>query len=179
MCRLSRNLGASTFWNPKGLSRPVMGLLYLSTWRSGNTLYSILEVPGTNLEQVCLLRDFFVRFPLSLQANAEIVPRLRHDRFLPDPFQFIIIHWSSCNRRCVVQDTDTIVENAQITYVARLKFCSLYLRLAGGIISWYIDVMIRLCACCPPIEAFVYVNLLDAVTDHCHQHACNSHGREY
>jgi hypothetical protein len=27
-CRLSRNLGAST-WNPKGLSRPVMGLLYL------------------------------------------------------------------------------------------------------------------------------------------------------
>jgi hypothetical protein len=29
MCRLTRNLGASTSWNPKGLSRPVMGLLYL------------------------------------------------------------------------------------------------------------------------------------------------------
>jgi hypothetical protein len=29
MCRLSRNLGASTSWNPKGLSSPVMGLLYL------------------------------------------------------------------------------------------------------------------------------------------------------
>jgi hypothetical protein len=29
MCRLSRNLGASTSWNPKGLSRHVMGLLYL------------------------------------------------------------------------------------------------------------------------------------------------------
>jgi hypothetical protein len=28
MCRLSRNLGASTSWNPKGLSRPVMELLY-------------------------------------------------------------------------------------------------------------------------------------------------------
>jgi hypothetical protein len=28
MCRLSRNLGASTSWNPKGLSRPVMGLLW-------------------------------------------------------------------------------------------------------------------------------------------------------
>jgi hypothetical protein len=27
MCRLPRNLGDS--WNPKGLSRPVMGLLYL------------------------------------------------------------------------------------------------------------------------------------------------------
>jgi hypothetical protein len=29
MCRLFTNLGASTSWNPKGLSRPVMGLLYL------------------------------------------------------------------------------------------------------------------------------------------------------
>ena len=29
MCRLSRNLGASTSWNPQDLSRPVMGLLYL------------------------------------------------------------------------------------------------------------------------------------------------------
>jgi hypothetical protein len=29
MCRLSRNLGASNSWNPEGLSRPVMGLLYL------------------------------------------------------------------------------------------------------------------------------------------------------
>ena len=28
-CRLSRNLGASTSWNPEGLSRPVMGLFYL------------------------------------------------------------------------------------------------------------------------------------------------------
>jgi hypothetical protein len=28
-CRLSRNLGASTYWNPVGLSRPVTGLLYL------------------------------------------------------------------------------------------------------------------------------------------------------
>jgi hypothetical protein len=29
MCQLSINLGASTSWNPKGLSRPVMGLLYI------------------------------------------------------------------------------------------------------------------------------------------------------
>jgi hypothetical protein len=28
MCRLSRNLGALTSWNPKGLSRYVMGLLF-------------------------------------------------------------------------------------------------------------------------------------------------------
>ena len=29
MCRMSWNLGASASWNPQGLSRPVMGLLYL------------------------------------------------------------------------------------------------------------------------------------------------------
>jgi hypothetical protein len=29
MCRLSRNLGASTSCSPLGLSRPVMGLLYV------------------------------------------------------------------------------------------------------------------------------------------------------
>jgi hypothetical protein len=29
MCRLSRNLEALSFWNSQGLSRPVMGLLYL------------------------------------------------------------------------------------------------------------------------------------------------------
>ena len=29
MCRLSRNSGASTSWNPKDLSRPVAGKLYL------------------------------------------------------------------------------------------------------------------------------------------------------
>ena len=29
ICRLSWNLGASTSWNPQGLSRPLMGLLYL------------------------------------------------------------------------------------------------------------------------------------------------------
>ena len=28
MCRLSWNLGTSTSWNPEGLPRPVMGLLY-------------------------------------------------------------------------------------------------------------------------------------------------------
>jgi len=33
-CRLSWNLGASTPWNPQGLSRPVIGLLYLNvSWR--------------------------------------------------------------------------------------------------------------------------------------------------
>jgi len=36
MCRLSWNLGASTSWNPQGLSRPATGLLYLYLYDSNN-----------------------------------------------------------------------------------------------------------------------------------------------
>ena len=32
MCQLFWNMGASTSWNPQGLSRPVMGVLYLLTF---------------------------------------------------------------------------------------------------------------------------------------------------
>jgi hypothetical protein len=39
MCRLSWNLGASTCWTPQGLSRPVMGLLYLYLYLVLNTRY--------------------------------------------------------------------------------------------------------------------------------------------
>ena len=42
MCRLSWNLGASTSWNPQGLSRPVMGLLYLYLYLNQiNLVYAI------------------------------------------------------------------------------------------------------------------------------------------
>jgi hypothetical protein len=37
MCRLFWNLGASTSWNPQGLSRPVMGLLYLYLYQNDKT----------------------------------------------------------------------------------------------------------------------------------------------
>jgi hypothetical protein len=41
MCWLSRNLGASTTWNPKGLSRPVMRLLYLYCSKKSSTGSSV------------------------------------------------------------------------------------------------------------------------------------------
>jgi hypothetical protein len=45
MCRLSWNLGASTSWNPLGLSRPVMELLYLYLslvrLQSGGSLFQV------------------------------------------------------------------------------------------------------------------------------------------
>jgi hypothetical protein len=53
MCRFSGNLGASPSRNPKGLSRPVMGLLYLFFIKSGEkgnfisniivSIYGVLE----------------------------------------------------------------------------------------------------------------------------------------
>jgi len=60
MCRMSWNLGDSTSWNPQGLSRPVMGLLYLliimvikivkhGMWVAHNTSKSfVLQVNDTN-----------------------------------------------------------------------------------------------------------------------------------
>jgi hypothetical protein len=43
MCRLSINLGASTSWKPKGLSRPVMGLRYLYLYDIGFLKLSSVE----------------------------------------------------------------------------------------------------------------------------------------
>jgi hypothetical protein len=55
MCRLSRNLGASDSWNPKGLSRPVMGLLYLylylTTKPKQDVLYTVLKKMTVDYER--------------------------------------------------------------------------------------------------------------------------------
>jgi hypothetical protein len=62
MCRLSINLWASTSWNPKGLSRPVMGLLYLiMQWRYMKWAFVNLVLDGGGGGQ--------------LHASAAIVPR--------------------------------------------------------------------------------------------------------
>ena len=45
MCRLSWNLGALTSWNPQGLSRPVMGLLF--TTSVIRTPYRLVKIPKT------------------------------------------------------------------------------------------------------------------------------------
>jgi hypothetical protein len=53
MCLLSRNLGASTSWNPKGLSRPVMGLLYLITFKQGAPKKIDVEEKRRDLWDTC------------------------------------------------------------------------------------------------------------------------------
>jgi hypothetical protein len=47
MCWLSWNLGASNSWNPQGLSRPVMGLLYILPLRICTTC--------RNMKKLCIL----------------------------------------------------------------------------------------------------------------------------
>jgi hypothetical protein len=42
MCRLSRNSGSSTSWNPKGLSRPVVGKLHTIKQRKATWIGHIL-----------------------------------------------------------------------------------------------------------------------------------------
>jgi hypothetical protein len=50
LCRLSKNLGASTSWNPVGLPRPVTGLLYLSPYCSSRGVISFItsRIQGSN-----------------------------------------------------------------------------------------------------------------------------------
>jgi len=45
MCQLSWNLEASASWNPQGLSRPVMGLLYLLQHTNENTVWYCSHEP--------------------------------------------------------------------------------------------------------------------------------------
>jgi hypothetical protein len=53
-------------------------------------------------------------FLQSLQTNAGIVPRLGHNRFLPNPFQFII-HDSSYYPPLYSLDTERVVNTKKIT----------------------------------------------------------------
>ena len=69
MCRLSWNLGASNSWNSQGLSRPVMGLLYLykkkgtcqikqNTWTLNSILKNIEGSEQLNSEIWRWVNDF-------------------------------------------------------------------------------------------------------------------------
>jgi hypothetical protein len=53
MCRLSGNLGVSNSWNPQGLSRLVMELLYLFIRISVICLYSLIVGQWYISDQVC------------------------------------------------------------------------------------------------------------------------------
>ena len=64
MCRLSWNLGASASWNPQGLSRPVIGLLYLYLYIGAKT--------GLK----CIYRNYFI-FNNILRTGVYVVAKVR------------------------------------------------------------------------------------------------------
>jgi hypothetical protein len=72
MCRLSRNLGASTSWNPKGLSRPVVGFLYLYLIQSKRTrLTSVCDlVPAPKFWAYIFFKVRYRRLSLKLSDNS-------------------------------------------------------------------------------------------------------------
>jgi hypothetical protein len=62
MCRLYRNLGTSTSWNPQGLSRPVMGLLYLCMYGNRNYFAVCTSSSPTFERGICfLMHSTFLR----------------------------------------------------------------------------------------------------------------------
>jgi len=62
MCQLSCNLGASTSWNPQGVSMPVTGLLYLFCYLCAS-LCSVFVIDSTSILSrpyiVCLVLVWF------------------------------------------------------------------------------------------------------------------------
>ena len=101
MCRLSWNVGASTSWHPLGLSRPVMGLLYLymdiidifTLWVALNQNYNLVWenfTESVNLHTVSEETNKLVNWTteyLSLWTRC----RINHCRYNRD--RFAAFHW--------------------------------------------------------------------------------------
>jgi hypothetical protein len=102
MCRLSINLWASTSWNPQGLSRPVMGLLYifLSMVQSVTSEADGTEPVGSSVSdnQGCAHtelgsghRQFWATvFDTSQEMPGRLLELDKKKRFDPLPIQFTI-----------------------------------------------------------------------------------------
>jgi hypothetical protein len=99
MCRLSWNLGTLNCWNPQGLSRPVMGLLYLQSlywWMSLGTgietcRYALVHKPKCLHQWSCnfvMYRGHFTLYHSGVSTVA--VEWLAHVfRVLQDPFSYL------------------------------------------------------------------------------------------
>ena len=59
MCRLSWNLGASSSWNPQGLSRPVMGLLYSVPYYACDSVTTLVTLWFAQYHSKCWPKLFF------------------------------------------------------------------------------------------------------------------------
>ena len=62
MCRLSWHLGASTSWNPQGLSRPVMGLLLHGVSIQNSTVLTSRRLSSNLRPDIVIVLRSFTRY---------------------------------------------------------------------------------------------------------------------
>jgi hypothetical protein len=112
MCRLSWNLGASTYWSPLGLPRPVMGLLYLFTglvtvneWRSG-MVGSYANVLLRNINKGVVPQRHVVKFwRVTYARNCDVGCSNAHKKFLQEHWTAL---WKAWNQLSRVRETGSL-----------------------------------------------------------------------
>jgi hypothetical protein len=105
MRRLSWNLGASNSWNPQGLSRPVMGLLYLYLLLTCRNEQIFTSLSRVRLWAKQVISIHFVRFELLVSMNIEGCCLLKCDivrQKLPGSVRNLPLSLLACSRRLVV-----------------------------------------------------------------------------
>jgi hypothetical protein len=102
MCRLSGNSGASTSWNPKGLSKPVTGKLYLFY------LYTDWAIPAHHL--YCTWYTLTLKVCVSWNVEAttvfHVIYKNEHSYFLPPPVTERCCSIRQDGRWCVLLPAD-------------------------------------------------------------------------
>jgi hypothetical protein len=123
MRRLSSSRGASTFWNPQGLSRPVMGLLYL--YLTSSNTGTVLSRNVAQLDAIIVLcichilssivvlspnGNFFVSYHCcilwttctSIKANHKPADRVLYSHFPTTPAVTPVYESMACIGKCRV-----------------------------------------------------------------------------
>ena len=128
MCRLSWNLGASNFRNPQGLSRPVMGLLYLSyNWGKRLLASSVCLTRWNNSTPTrrfsrnsciwVIFEDLFIKFKFHYNLLRTTVT-LHEDLRIYDN----ISQNSSANGKCCRQNQNTHFVFTQFFFLPRKSY---------------------------------------------------------
>jgi len=95
MCRFSRNMWASIFWNPQDLSRPAMGLLYLFTVLTYQDI--TLKIAGL-LAETCGWRYYSESTPVKLKPFCRSLMRFVH---LTNTVSLVLLLPLFCRIRCL------------------------------------------------------------------------------
>ena len=136
MCWFSWNLGASTYWNPQGLSRPVMGLLFL-----------YMQVLSGSMPTFPHIQWILCSFP-TLTTHLHLAPKLRGSkpRNLYFPFcapqgaEGHTVTRLKCRLRYNNRDTNSEPENMSsiIHYGGETEMLSSMSETQKALICWFL-----------------------------------------